>query len=141
MIAPDANLGHVENYLYMLTGERIPQASIRVLETYMNLTMEHGMNASTFSARVTTSTQSDMVSAVISAIGTMKGPLHGGAPSEVIALLDELSQVENIEMHLREKVRAGEKLMGFGHRVYKTSDPRAVALKKLLTDSFGKTIG
>ncbi|QFT89146.1 Citrate synthase 1 [Bacillus sp. THAF10] len=138
MIAPDANLGHVENYLYMLTGERIPQASIRVLETYMNLTMEHGMNASTFSARVTTSTQSDMVSAVISAIGTMKGPLHGGAPSEVIALLDELSQVENIEMHLREKVRAGEKLMGFGHRVYKTSDPRAVALKKLLTDSFGK---
>lgn len=140
VIPPSELNGHVENYLHMLDGEKVRQEHIRALETYMNLTMEHGMNASTFSARVTISTESDLVSAVTSAVGTMKGPLHGGAPSEVILLLDELREVNDIESHLREKIMAGEKLMGFGHRVYKTHDPRSIALKETLLGLVGKDV-
>ncbi|WP_078380423.1 citrate synthase/methylcitrate synthase [Sutcliffiella halmapala] len=131
-------LGHVANYLYMINGTPPLSEHVSALETYMILTMEHGMNASTFSARVTASTESDIVSAITSAIGTMKGPLHGGAPAEVIALLDEVVSVRDLESYLREKIQRGEKLMGFGHRVYKTHDPRAVALKKQLLQSVGK---
>ncbi|CAG9621641.1 citrate synthase/methylcitrate synthase [Sutcliffiella rhizosphaerae] len=138
VVPPSKDLSHVENYLYMLNGEKEAEELVRVLETYMNLTMEHGMNASTFAARVTASTESDMVSSITSAIGTMKGPLHGGAPSEVINLLDELSLVDNLEEHLRAKVQSGQKLMGFGHRVYKTIDPRSVAIKNLLISLVGK---
>ncbi|UAL49401.1 citrate synthase/methylcitrate synthase [Sutcliffiella horikoshii] len=138
LIAPCFKYSHVENYLYMLHGSPASPEHIRALETYMILTMEHGMNASTFSARVTASTESDLVSAVTSAIGTMKGPLHGGAPSEVIVLLNELSEVENKKLHLREKILSGEKLMGFGHRVYKTHDPRSIALKETLSGHVGK---
>jgi citrate synthase len=138
MIQPDMNLSHVENYLYMLNGRVSSPEHVRALETYMILTMEHGMNASTFSARVTASTETDLVSAIVSAIGTMKGPLHGGAPSEVITMLNELADVENMESHLRNKIISGEKLMGFGHRVYKTHDPRAVALKETLLTLVGK---
>ncbi|MGD6871335.1 citrate synthase/methylcitrate synthase [Sutcliffiella horikoshii] len=138
IISPQLDLTHVENYLYMLNGIEASAEQIRALETYMILTMEHGMNASTFSARVTASTESDLVSAVTSAIGTMKGPLHGGAPSEVIALLNELSEVEDKKNYLRDKIVAGEKLMGFGHRVYKTHDPRSLALKETLSGLVGK---
>lgn len=88
------------------------------------------MNASTFSARVTVSTESDMISAITSAIGTMKGPLHGGAPSDVTAMLNEIGTKEKAESWLRAKLEKGERLMGFGHRVYKTKDPRALALKE-----------
>ncbi|WP_404450325.1 citrate synthase/methylcitrate synthase [Sutcliffiella horikoshii] len=138
LIAPFLKYSHVENYLYMLHGNPASPEHLRALETYMILTMEHGMNASTFSARVTASTESDLVSAVTSAIGTMKGPLHGGAPSEVIVLLDELDKVENKKLHLREKIISGEKLMGFGHRIYKTHDPRSIALKETLSGLVGK---
>lgn len=137
-IAPCLKLTHVENYLYMLDGNPASPEHIRALETYMILTMEHGMNASTFSARVTASTESDLVSAVTSAIGTMKGPLHGGAPAEVIVLLDELNEVEDKKSYLRDKIIAGEKLMGFGHRVYKTHDPRSITLKETLSELIGK---
>ncbi|MBM7619240.1 citrate synthase [Bacillus tianshenii] len=138
LIDPDNNLSHVENYLYMLHGSLPKAEHVRALETYMILTMEHGMNASTFSARVTASTESDLVSAICAAIGTMKGPLHGGAPSEVIALLDEVKQEQNVRSFLSQKILAGEKLMGFGHRVYKTHDPRALALKEKLMEQEGK---
>ncbi|MGD6775086.1 citrate synthase/methylcitrate synthase [Sutcliffiella horikoshii] len=138
LITPCMGYSHVENYLYMLNGRPASPEHIRALETYMILTMEHGMNASTFSARVTASTESDLVSAVTSAIGTMKGPLHGGAPSEVIVLLNELSEVEDKKNYLRDKIIAGEKLMGFGHRVYKTHDPRSLALKETLSGLVGK---
>ncbi|KQL17865.1 citrate synthase/methylcitrate synthase [Cytobacillus solani] len=135
-IPPKPELNHVENYLYMLNGEVPLKAHVNALETYMILTMEHGMNASTFSARVTASTESDLVSAITSAIGTMKGPLHGGAPSEVITLLNEVHEQGDAEMVIRNKLNRGEKLMGFGHRIYKTVDPRSAALKsKLLTFS------
>ncbi len=140
VIPPIEYFGHVENYLYMLKGKAASTQHIRALETYMILTMEHGMNASTFSARVTASTESDLVSAVTSAIGTMKGPLHGGAPSEVIVLLNELSEVNDKEFYLREKILAREKLMGFGHRIYKTHDPRSLALKNTLTELVGKDV-
>jgi citrate synthase len=122
----------------MLDGDKARPEHIRALETYMILTMEHGMNASTFSARVTASTESDLVSAVTSAVGTMKGPLHGGAPSEVLLLLNELKEVKEKHSYLRDKILAGEKLMGFGHRVYKTHDPRSIALKETLLRLVGK---
>ncbi|MEA3319298.1 MAG: citrate synthase/methylcitrate synthase [Bacillota bacterium] len=137
-IPPRLDLSHVENYLYMLNGREASPEHVRALETYMILTMEHGMNASTFSARVTASTETDLASAVTSAIGTMKGPLHGGAPSEVIFLLNELSELKDKKLHLREKILAGEKLMGFGHRVYKTHDPRSIALKETLSSLVGR---
>lgn len=138
IVEPSKELSHVENYLYMLNGEIPSKAQTLALETYMILTLEHGMNASTFSARVTASTESDMVSAVTSAIGTMKGPLHGGAPSGVIDLLDEVREAGSAESVIRKKLEKGEKLMGFGHRVYKTHDPRAVALKAKLSELVGE---
>ncbi|MEC1547768.1 citrate synthase CitA [Bacillus rugosus] len=129
-IAPSSQYGHVENYYYMLTGEQPLEAKKKALETYMILAMEHGMNASTFSARVTLSTESDLVSAVTAALGTMKGPLHGGAPSAVTKMLEDIGEKEKAEAYLKEKLEKGERLMGFGHRVYKTKDPRAEALRQ-----------
>ncbi|MEG7335293.1 citrate synthase CitA [Bacillus sp. 0102A] len=129
-ITPSSQYGHVENYYYMLTGEQPSEAKKKALETYMILAMEHGMNASTFSARVTLSTESDLVSAVTAALGTMKGPLHGGAPSAVTKMLEDIGEKEHAEAYLKEKLEQGERLMGFGHRVYKTRDPRAEALRQ-----------
>ncbi|GEL76443.1 citrate synthase/methylcitrate synthase [Tenuibacillus multivorans] len=126
------DLDHVAYYYYMVTGQEPKLEHVRALETYMILTMEHGLNASTFSARVTVSTKSDLASAITSAIGTMKGPLHGGAPTGVLELLNEAVQTHDIRSMIQEKVQQGEKLMGFGHRVYKTMDPRAIALKDVL---------
>ncbi|MGG3468635.1 citrate synthase/methylcitrate synthase [Neobacillus pocheonensis] len=137
-VQPRDDLDHAANYLYMLSGSNPIVAHVEALETYMILTLEHGMNASTFSARVTVSTESDMVSGVTSAIGTMKGPLHGGAPSGVIELLNEIALVGDAEKVIREKLLHGEKLMGFGHRVYKTRDPRAIALKTKLQELVGE---
>lgn len=132
VVHPELQLSHVENYLYMLTGKKPLIAHVQALETYMILTMEHGMNASTFAARVTASTESDIVSSIVTAIGTMKGPLHGGAPTGVIALLEELKVSNDRKKTIKHKILSGEKLMGFGHRVYKTVDPRAEALKEKL---------
>ncbi|MEG7381656.1 citrate synthase CitA [Bacillus subtilis] len=129
-ITPSSQYGHVGNYYYMLTGEQPSEAKKKALETYMILAMEHGMNASTFSARVTLSTESDLVSAVTAALGTMKGPLHGGAPSAVTKMLEDIGEKEHAEAYLKEKLEQGERLMGFGHRVYKTRDPRAEALRQ-----------
>ncbi|GAA0441415.1 MULTISPECIES: citrate synthase/methylcitrate synthase [Virgibacillus] len=131
-------LNHVEYYLFMLTGAVPPKVHVEALETYMLLTLEHGLNASTFSARVTASTESDMVSSLTSAIGTMKGPLHGGAPMGVISLLDEIAASQSAIKVISEKVMNGERLMGFGHRVYKTKDPRAISLKKVLLQMLGE---
>lgn len=128
VIEPDLNLTHVENFLYMLVGN-VNKSDVKMLEAYMIMTMEHGMNASTFSARVTVSTQSDLTAAVTSALGTMKGPLHGGAPSGVIELLDEIGNENKIGEVIHKKLNNNERIMGFGHRVYKTFDPRAEALK------------
>lgn len=127
-VAPRADLGHAANYLYMLTGEEPSPARVRGLETYLNTVMDHGLNASTFTARVIISTGSDLVSAVTGAIGALKGPLHGGAPGPALDTVFEIGAPERSEAILREKLARGERLMGFGHRVYKVYDPRAAVL-------------
>jgi citrate synthase len=137
-IQPDDDLNHAGNYLYMLNGAIPNEAHIRSLTAYLILTMEHGMNASTFSARVISSTESDLASAISGAIGAMKGPLHGGAPTEVIHMLNEIGTVENAEPYMRGILQRGELLMGFGHRVYKTTDPRAESLRLMTTQLSGK---
>jgi citrate synthase len=126
---PHPELDHTANYLYMLKGELPSPAHVRALDAYLILTQEHGMNASTFSARVVASTQSDLVSSITAAIGALKGPLHGGAPSEVTEMIEAIGTKENAEPWMRAKLEKGERLMGFGHRVYKTTDPRATALR------------
>lgn len=131
MLAPRRDLGHTANYLYMLKGEEASPAQVRALDAYLILTQEHGLNASTFAGRVVASTRSDLISAVTAAIGALKGPLHGGAPSEVTEMLEAIGTKENAEPWLRAALEKGERLMGFGHRVYKTMDPRAVALSKV----------
>lgn len=135
---PDATLGHTANYLYMLTGQKPEAALVKALNAYLVLGMEHGMNASTFAARVVLSSQSDLVSAVCGGIGTMKGPLHGGAPSEVTAMLEEIGTKDQAEAWMRNVLESGGRLMGFGHRVYKTRDPRAEALQAVVTELTGQ---
>jgi citrate synthase len=127
-LAPRADLGHAANYLYMLFDEEPSEARIRGLETYLNTVSDHGLNASTFTARVIVSTQSDVISAVVGAIGALKGPLHGGAPGPALDMVFEIGSAENAESYLRAKLERGERLMGFGHRVYKVKDPRAIVL-------------
>jgi citrate synthase len=127
-IAPRADLGHAANYLYMLTGDVPDPERVRGLETYLNTVVDHGLNASTFTCRVITSTGSDLVSAVVGAIGALKGPLHGGAPGPALETVFEIGTPSRAEEVLRRKIEAGERLMGFGHRVYKVRDPRADVL-------------
>jgi citrate synthase len=127
-VAPDPALGHAANYLYMLTGERPSRAETRGVETYLNTVIDHSFNASTFTARVITSTASDLVSAITGAVGALKGPLHGGAPGPALDMVFEIGQADRAEGYLRAKLERGERLMGFGHRVYKVRDPRADVL-------------
>jgi citrate synthase len=127
-IAPDTTLGHAANYLQMLTGTQPSAAAARGLETYLNTVADHGLNASTFAARVIIATDSDMVSAVTGAIGALKGPLHGGAPGPALDMVFEIGTAECAEPYLRAKLDRGERLMGFGHRIYKVRDPRAEVL-------------
>jgi len=127
-VDPNPGLGHAANYLYMLTGE-VPGAEFtRALETYLNAVSDHGMNASTFVARCIVSTRSDFVSAVVGAIGALKGPLHGGAPGPALDVVFEIGDLSRAEAYLREKLGRGERLMGFGHRIYRVRDPRADVL-------------
>jgi citrate synthase len=136
-IKPDSGMGQAANLLYQLTGEKPHQDAIRGLETYLNTVIDHGMNASTFTARVIISTQSDMVSAIVGAIGALKGPLHGGAPGPALDMVFELqarakksgkSISEEADAFVRQVVEEGGRIMGFGHRVYKVRDPRADVL-------------
>jgi len=130
-VEPDPSLDLVEGFLYQLNGERPDAGTARALDAYFIVGAEHGFNASTFTARVITSTRSDIASAVAGAIGTMKGPLHGGAPSEVVDQLSQVGSPEHAEEWLRGALARGERLMGFGHRVYRAYDPRAAALRKV----------
>ncbi|MCL4263024.1 MAG: citrate synthase/methylcitrate synthase [Anaerolineae bacterium] len=127
-IVPRTDLSHAANYLYMLTGEEPSAARVRGLETYLNTVVDHGLNASTFAARVIIATNSDLVSAVTGAVGALKGPLHGGAPGPALDTVFEIGVPERAEPVLRAKLEAGERLMGFGHRIYKVRDPRAEVL-------------
>ena len=127
-VAPDPELGHAANYLYMLTGEVPGEEFSRALGTYLGAVSDHGMNASTFVARAIVSTRSDFVSAVAGAIGALKGPLHGGAPGPALDVVFEIGEVGRAEAYLREKLGRGDRLMGFGHRIYRVRDPRADVL-------------
>src|SRR5690348_9165468 len=127
-IPPRADLSHAANYLYMLSGD-VPDAErVRALETYLNTVIDHGLNASTFTVRVICSTGSDLVSAIVGGIGALKGPLHGGAPGPALETVFEIGDASRAESGLRGKIERGERLMGFGHRVYKVRDPRADVL-------------
>ena len=131
VIEPHPTLGYAANYFYMLTGEEPGADEARGVEQYLITTIDHGFNASTFTARVITSTGADLVAAVVGGIGALSGPLHGGAPSRALAMLDEIGSPENTEAWVRNAVENGDRIMGFGHRVYKTDDPRSVLLKSV----------
>lgn len=127
-LPPDPSLGQAANYLYLLTGEKPSPAQDRALETYLNTVVDHGLNASTFAARVIIATQSDLISAITGALGALKGPLHGGAPGPALDTVFAIGTADRAEPYLRELLGRGERLMGFGHRVYKVRDPRADVL-------------
>jgi citrate synthase len=130
-IAPRADLSLAGNFLYMLNGEAPDALATRIMDVAFTLHAEHGMNASTFAARVTAGTLSDMHSALTSAIGTLKGPLHGGANEQVMQMLLKIGEPAKAEQWVRDTLAQGQKIMGFGHRVYRTTDPRAPILKHL----------
>ena len=131
-IAPRADLSHAANFLYMLNGEPANDTRCRTMDVALVLHAEHGMNASTFAARVTAGTLSDIYSAITSAIGTLKGPSHGGANVEVMNMLREIDESgQDPAEWVRGALDSGKKVMGFGHRVYKATDPRATVLREL----------
>ena len=130
-IKPRAELGHAANYLYMLNGKEADPEIVRALNTYLVLLADHGMNALTFTARVIASTESDLTSALVGAIGALKGPAHGGAPAAVIEQLELIGTADNAERWLRDARKRKVKFMGFGHRIYRVYDPRAKILKEM----------
>lgn len=135
-IRPRDDLGHVENFLYMLRDDDPDPEDVKLLQTALILHMDHTMNASTFTARVVGSTLADPYSVVSSAVGALMGPLHGGANERVLQLLDRIGSPEAVESEVRKMLDAGEKIMGFGHRVYHVKDPRAVILQKLAEERY-----
>lgn len=140
-IPPRDDLSHAANFLYMLTGEEPDPLAERIMDVALIVHAEHTMNASTFSAMVTGSTLADPYTVISSAVGTLSGPLHGGANEEVLEMLDEIGTVENVEPYLNDKIAKKAKITGLGHRIYKTKDPRATLLQKLyvdLTERFGE---
>jgi citrate synthase len=130
-VAPDPNLAYAANYLYMMQGEVPTPEHAAAVEKYLISTIDHGFNASTFTARVITSTGADLGAAVVGAIGALSGPLHGGAPSRALDMLDQIGTPDRAEPWLRAAVERGDRLMGFGHRVYKTDDPRSLMLREV----------
>jgi citrate synthase len=130
-VKPRADLGHAANYLYMLNGKESSPELVRALNTYLVLLADHGMNASTFVARVIASTDSDLASCLVGAIGALKGPAHGGAPSAVMDQLEKIGTAENADRWMRAARKEKVRFMGFGHRIYRTYDPRAKILKEL----------
>jgi citrate synthase len=139
-IAPKQGVGIAHNFLYMLTGEEPAQVAIEAMNKALVLHADHELNASTFAARVTVATLSDIYSGVTSAIGALKGPLHGGANEAVMVMLDEIGSLANVEPFIQNKLNNKEKIMGFGHRVYKNGDPRAKHLM-LMSRQLGELNG
>ena len=142
ILPPRDDLGHAANFLYMLTGEKPDPVSARALDVCLILHADHTMNASTFSGRVTGSTLADPYTVVSSAVGTLAGPLHGGANEQVLDMLREIGSVQNAEAYIEKKLANRDRIMGFGHRVYKTKDPRAIILRRLadeMTEQHGAT--
>lgn len=135
------DLSEAQHFLYLINGEEAGEVSVKILDVALILHADHGMNASTFSARVTVATLSDMYSAITSAIGTLKGPLHGGANEGVIHMLQEIGEPDKVDEYVEGKLARKEKIMGIGHRIYKVLDPRAPHLRRLaiqLTEELGE---
>jgi 2-methylcitrate synthase len=142
IVPPDPGRTHADDFLRMLNGETARSAAVRALDIALVLHADHELNASTFAARVTAATLSDMHSAVTSAVGTLKGPLHGGANEAVLRMLQEIGSLDRVETEIRSRLARKEKIMGFGHRVYTTEDPRATHLRKMsreVGESSGET--
>jgi citrate synthase len=135
-VQPRDDLGYAANFLYMLHEQEPEPLQAKIMDTCFTLHAEHTMNASTFSARVTASTLTDPYAIVASAVGTLGGPLHGGANEAVIEMLESIGSVENVRPFLAEKLANKAKIMGFGHRVYKVKDPRAQILQRLAEQLF-----
>ncbi len=133
-LGPRTDLNHAANFLYMLHGREPSEIEARAMNLYLVLLADHGFNASTFSARVTAATSSDMYSAVTSAIGTLKGPAHGGATEAAMQQLFDIGDVDNVEAWFEEARAQGRRVMGIGHRVYKVEDPRARHLRKTASE-------
>jgi len=131
IVPADMSMGFAKNFLYMINGEEPTDAMARAFEICMITHADHGLNNSTFTARVVISTQSDIYSAITAAIGSLRGPLHGGANEGVMHMLNEIPTVDDAEAYILGKLERKEKIMGFGHRVYKSPDPRAKELKQL----------
>lgn len=137
-VRPNDDLDYAANFLYMLNEKEPDPLAARIFDVCLILHAEHTMNASTFSARVTASTLTDPYAVVASAVGTLGGPLHGGANEEVIQMLEEIGSVENVRPYIEDKLQQKAKIMGFGHRVYKVKDPRATILQNLAEKLFAK---
>jgi citrate synthase len=130
-VEPRDDLSYAANYLYMLTGSEPDAARARAVEQYLISTIDHGFNASTFTARVIASTGADVAACLVGAVGALSGPLHGGAPSRALDTLDAIGTPDRIDPWIRERVLAGDRIMGFGHAVYRTEDPRSRMLREV----------
>ncbi|MBT2378921.1 MULTISPECIES: citrate synthase [unclassified Streptomyces] len=130
-VEPREDLPYAANYLYMLTGTEAEPDRVRAVEQYLISTLDHGFNASTFTARVVASTGADMAASLVAAVGALSGPLHGGAPSRALDTLDAIGTPDRIDGWIREQVLSGRRIMGFGHPVYRTEDPRSRMLKSI----------
>lgn len=138
-IQPNDDLDYATNFLYMLTERKPHPLAARIFDVCLMLHAEHTINASTFSAMVTASTLTDPYAVIASAVGTLAGPLHGGANEEVLSMLEEIGSVANVRPYIEERIANKQKIMGFGHRVYKVKDPRAAILQDLAEKLFGET--
>jgi citrate synthase len=136
-LLPDSGVSHAADLLRLIRGAPGSAAEARALDTYLVTIIDHGLNASTFAARVVASTAAGLPSAVIAGLSALKGPLHGGAPGPVLDMLDEIAAPERAEAWLTAALDRGDRIMGFGHRVYRVRDPRAEALKKALAPLAG----
>ena len=139
-VEPRDDLAHAANYLYMLTGQEPDAAKARAVERYLISTVDHGFNASTFTARVIASTGADLAACLVGALGALSGPLHGGAPSRALDTLDAIGTPDRIDGWLREHIEAGDRIMGFGHPVYTTEDPRSRMLKGIAREFGGDLV-
>jgi citrate synthase len=140
VVPPRTDLSLASNYLWMLTGVEPDPIRARAIEQYLILTIDHGFNTSTFTSRVIVSTQADLAAAICGAIGALSGPLHGGAPSRALDMLDAIGTVDRAEAWIRDAVSRNERLPGFGHRVYKTQDPRSTFLREIALELGGPLV-
>lgn len=139
-VQPDPSLGHVAGYLHETTGVRPEPAAVRALEQYLIVTIDHGFNASTFTARVVASTGADLADVVSAAAGALAGPLHGGAPSRALDALDAIGSADRAADYVRAEVAAGRRIMGFGHPVYRAPDPRSTLLREVALELGGELV-